>query len=528
MNDYTLGIKELDTAVDGIKRGSNILMIGPPMCGKEVILYHIMYHGAAINENAIINVTTRETGAHILEKFKRNNLPLPLDRIRIIDCVTKIPNYEEKKNENIKIAKSAVDFTGIGLKINQSFDELFLKNKIYKNQLHINSLSTFLIYSNPQTVFRFLHVITKRIKSIGAIGIYLIDGGMHEEEEIERLKKLFDGIIEIESEKDKNFLRIRLVGLSAEPTSWFEYVIEGTKLKILGKFSPSLVHTPNLKLTPLSKKTRFYMAHSEIPECKPLSDAINSAGEIIYKFTANENVDFDHLNTEFNIFNNIINISKSDKEYIATVREQTNLKSKLRNVIENFHLLETATFLTNFGEYQARRKSILSAIVTIKNACKWGISGLNSDHDKLVDAIHETIKEIEVLKNITTNSYFKPVVDEEFQKNENINKNAFCYISGRPNEGFTKIKLGYEEIISITNDYSTFISDDGKRYSLDLIKTRSFTGNKRYIFKIDTIYVAGVLIDKNNKVIGSYVESFLNEADTLNKLFSAISKDETG
>ena len=170
------------------------------------------------------------------------------------------------------------------------------------------------------------------------------------------------------------------------------------------------------------------MARSEIPECKPLSDAINSAGEIFYKFTANENLDFEHLNTEFNIFNKIINISEQDKKHIAAVREETNLKLKLKNVTENFHLLETATFLTNFGEYQARRKSILSAIVTIKNACKWGISGLNSDHDKLVESINDTLKEIDILKTITKKSSSESI-DDGFQKKQHINKEILRYIS---------------------------------------------------------------------------------------------------
>jgi len=266
------------------------------------------------------------------------------------------------------------------------------------------------------------------------------------------------------------------------------------------------------------------MARSEIPECKPLSDAINGAGEIIYKFTANENLDFE-LNTEFNIFNNIINITEHEKKHIASVREQTNLRSKLNNVAENFHLFENATFLTNFGEYQVRRKSILSAIVTIKNACNWGISGLNSHHDKLVESINDTLKEIDVLKNVTTKSSLYPVIDDGFQKNQHINKEILRYISSKPNEGNTKINLGHEEIISITNAHSYYTFETGKILSLDLIKTISETGNKRYIFKINTIYVAGVLIDKKNSVIGSYVESFLNEADILDKLFSAIKKD---
>jgi ABC-type uncharacterized transport system YnjBCD ATPase subunit len=42
MNDYALGIKELDNAIGGIKKGSNIMLIGPPMSGKELILNFII------------------------------------------------------------------------------------------------------------------------------------------------------------------------------------------------------------------------------------------------------------------------------------------------------------------------------------------------------------------------------------------------------------------------------------------------------------------------------------------------------
>ncbi len=522
MNDYTFGIKELDNATEGIKRGSNILMIGPPMCGKELILYNIMYHGAAINHNSIINVTTRETATHILEWFKENKLNLPLDRIGIIDCVTKMHGDSGVKNENIRIANSPVDLTGIGVKISKFIDEFSMKKNIEKSQIHINSLSTILMYSNTQTVFSFLHIFTKRIRSTGALGIYLIDGGMHDEQEIATIKQLFDGIIEIKSENDKNLIKI--VGLSSKPTPWFEYEIEGAKIKILGTLSPSLPNNPNLKLLSLSKKAKFFMARSEIPECKPLNDAINSAGEIFYKFTANEKLDIEHLKTEFNIFDSIVNISRHDLKHIMTVREQTNLISKLRHVKENFHLLETATFLTHFGEHQSRRKSILASITTIKNACDWGISGRNSDHDKLVESINDTLKEIHILKKITTESTLESV-DDGVQNKQHINKEILRYISGKPNEGTTKINLGFEEILSITEAYSDYTSENGKKYSFDLIKTKSVNENKRYIFKIGSIYVAGILIDKSNNVIASYVESYLNEADTLNKLFSAIKKD---
>ncbi len=230
MSDYTTGIKELDEATGGIKKGSNLMLIGPPMSGKETILNNIMYHGVSINENAAIMVTTREPATHIIEWFQEHKLNLHLPRIGIVDCVTKTLGGLAIENANIKIASSPVDLTGIGVKISQFLEEFMMKKNIPKIQLHINSLSTILMYSNIQTVFRFLHVFTGRIKMAGAIGIYVLESGMHDDIAIATLKQLFDGMIEIKSENDKNFIRI--VGFSSKPTPWFEYEIEGYNISI--------------------------------------------------------------------------------------------------------------------------------------------------------------------------------------------------------------------------------------------------------------------------------------------------------
>jgi KaiC/GvpD/RAD55 family RecA-like ATPase len=230
MGDYTLGIKELDTAIGGIRNGSNIMLLGPPMSQKESILYNIMYHSAVINENAVITVTTHESATQILEWFKENKMVLSLSKIGIIDCITKSIGGTAIETENIKFASSPIDLTGIGVRISQFFEDFLLKKKIPKIQLHINSVSAILMYSNLQTVFRFMHVFTGRIKAAGALGIFVVDSGMHDDHAIATLKQLFDGIIEIKEENDKNY--IRTVGLSSKPTSWLEYEIEGGKLRI--------------------------------------------------------------------------------------------------------------------------------------------------------------------------------------------------------------------------------------------------------------------------------------------------------
>jgi len=187
MNYYTIGIKKLDDIIGGLKKGSNILLIGPPMSGKEAISNHMMYPGATENENAVILLTTHEPAIHILERFKENKLNVSLSKVGIVDCVSKMLGGEAVETENIKIVSNPTDLTGIGVKISQFFEDFFIKKNIRKIQLHIDSLSTILMYSNIQTVFRFLHVFTGRIKAAGALGIYVIDSGMHDEQVIATL-----------------------------------------------------------------------------------------------------------------------------------------------------------------------------------------------------------------------------------------------------------------------------------------------------------------------------------------------------
>lgn len=252
MSDYTIGIRELDDAIGGIKKGSNIMLIGPSMIGKEDILYHIMYHGAEKNENAVITVTTRESAAQILEWFQENRLTLPMSRIGIVDCVSKMLGGALVENENIKITSGPADLTEIRTKISQFFEEFFVKKNIKKVQLHINSLSTILMYSNINSVFKSLHVFTGRIKAAGALGIYVIERSMHDEQTVATLKSLFDGIIEIKTENDKNL--IRAIGLSPKPTPWFEYEIERPQpLRIVVHPQPSHMESKDQNILPETK-----------------------------------------------------------------------------------------------------------------------------------------------------------------------------------------------------------------------------------------------------------------------------------
>jgi len=206
---YKLGISKLDEWIGNIKSGTNIMMIGPPISGKDDIANIIAYQGLR-DSNAAVIVSTREPGNNVLEWFERYNLDVPMDRIGIVDCVTRTLGFGAPDTDNIKMASSPVDLTGIGVKISQFFEHFWMEMQLHETRLCINSLSTILMYSNLQTVFRFLHVFTGRIKAANALGIYVIEEGMHDEKTIVTLKQLF------------------------KPTPWFDYEIDGANIVLRG------------------------------------------------------------------------------------------------------------------------------------------------------------------------------------------------------------------------------------------------------------------------------------------------------
>ncbi|MCD6206502.1 MAG: recombinase RecA [Methanosarcinales archaeon] len=228
---YNLGISRLDELIGGIKGGTNIMMIGPPMSGKDDITNSIAYHGL-IDGNATVIVSTREPGKNVLDWFESRNLNILMEHIGIVDCVTRTLGFGAPETENIKMASSPVDLTGIGVKISQFFEHFWMEIQLRETRLCINSLSTILMYSNLQTVFRFLHVFTGRIKAANALGVYVIEDGMHDEKTIVTLKQLFDGMIEIREGEDG--YQMRVVGLTPKPTQWFDYEIDGVNIILRG------------------------------------------------------------------------------------------------------------------------------------------------------------------------------------------------------------------------------------------------------------------------------------------------------
>ena len=188
---YDLGPEFGDATVDP---GTNILIAGPPLSGKRRLAVDALERGSSDGDGVIV-VTTRDNSQRVIDDF-RTILDDPQSTdLGIVDCVTKHQGQNVRDSDMIKYASSPVDMTGIGIKFSEFVEEFYKNRGIERNRVMFDSLSTLLMYSNLQTVFRFMHVFTSRIENADAVGIYTIESTAHDEEAMNTLKQLFDGIV---------------------------------------------------------------------------------------------------------------------------------------------------------------------------------------------------------------------------------------------------------------------------------------------------------------------------------------------
>ena len=186
---------DLAPALDAeVESGTNLLLSGPPLTGKRSLALEILATGTADGDGAIV-VTTKDDADRILESYGKY-VDVQGHPVAVVDCVTRQRGVNDVREEKwIKYASSPVDMTGIGIKFSEILQAFYEDEGIERNRVLLHSLSTLLMYSDLQTVFRFLHVFTGRIQSVGGLGLFTIDASAHDDRELNTLKQLFDGIV---------------------------------------------------------------------------------------------------------------------------------------------------------------------------------------------------------------------------------------------------------------------------------------------------------------------------------------------
>jgi KaiC/GvpD/RAD55 family RecA-like ATPase len=177
--------------------GSNLLVSGPPLSGKRRMALEILAERSDRREGVII-VTTRDSANRVLNDYEALvSDPGSVD-IGIVDCVTKHQGRTARDTNIVKYASSPEDMTGIGIKFSEFVEEFQTERGVENVRVLVDSLSALLMYSDVQTVFRFMHVFTSRIENADAMGLHTMESTAHDDEVLNTLRQLFDHAVSVE------------------------------------------------------------------------------------------------------------------------------------------------------------------------------------------------------------------------------------------------------------------------------------------------------------------------------------------
>ncbi|RLF46337.1 MAG: hypothetical protein DRN17_00635 [Thermoplasmata archaeon] len=235
------GIERLDELLKGgIPVTTNTLLYAPPFIGKDTILKHFVLSGLEEGE-PIIFVLTDKSFSEMREEMKNMDKKF-VDyenegKVKYIDVYSKGVELQEE-GQNAIFVDSPINRERITASI-ISTEREFAK-KCGRHRLVLDSLSTLIVYSDAKAVFRFLQVVSGTCKRLGATSIFSMTRGMHEEIEVQTIKHLMDGVIEMREEGSRMQIRVQGCG-EVVSRNWIDYTLEKDEIKLTGAFRMSRV-----------------------------------------------------------------------------------------------------------------------------------------------------------------------------------------------------------------------------------------------------------------------------------------------
>ncbi len=101
----------------------------------------------------------------------------------------------------VKTVENPSDLTGIGIELSELLSTMAkAADDDEEIAFCFDSVTSLLQYADLQRAFRFLHVVTGRVKTVDGTGYYRLDPDAHDRQTLATLKGLFDAVVEVDED----------------------------------------------------------------------------------------------------------------------------------------------------------------------------------------------------------------------------------------------------------------------------------------------------------------------------------------
>lgn len=211
----------LDEKIGGLKRGSVLLLLGPPLGGKKLFARKFIARGLELGEGCIVSVTNN-TAEKEYENLKalmgeKADRFLKDGTLVYIDLYSRVIGIPAEEKPYFKRIPSVVDLASYNVALREVLSKMVLKE--VQMRLVFDSISTLLLYNPFQTVSRFLHVLFGKLKAMNVVGLFLLEEEAHDKSQVTALLGMCDGVITVKMKNGGKLVKYEAEGVSLE---WIE------------------------------------------------------------------------------------------------------------------------------------------------------------------------------------------------------------------------------------------------------------------------------------------------------------------
>lgn len=236
---YETGIPVIDREFGGLRAAANVLVLAPPMACAEQLAYRM---ASPRSGEWTVALSTDERAADVAGAFRRQGADRR--RVGIIDAVTKMSVPTLRDTAKAKFVTSPLDLTGMGIKLSRMVEDMWKEGVTADPpgpmpppiRLCVDSVSTLLMYARLEVTYKFLHVITNRMKKLEGIGIYTLNSESFDERTVATIKQLMNVVVEVRMDDGRQPVErdFRVIGIRGRTTPWIRYFYDGGTLTIEG------------------------------------------------------------------------------------------------------------------------------------------------------------------------------------------------------------------------------------------------------------------------------------------------------
>ena len=216
---------------NGFPKGCTISLFGPVGVGKTVFCENIA-RGFLNSGVGCVYISTERTPADIRNDFR--TLGADVDKFEAQKQLTFVDGYNwlaGNSTETYRVENLA-NLSELTVTIEKAYTNLKQEELII-----LDSVSPLCLHNPEKDVTKFLQLLAARIKGWGAIGIIVVQAGVHSQKFYNALAYLVDGMFDLRQNEEgnviKRYFRVRNLRFSAHKVEWMPFIIQvGRGLKL--------------------------------------------------------------------------------------------------------------------------------------------------------------------------------------------------------------------------------------------------------------------------------------------------------